>query len=103
MYIIVQKKVFKISLVWSFSTVFPPGTGNSSQGLEYARQTLYHKATLLWGIQAGSQNTKAFQETIFISVPAVAQWIPIQRLSPKNKRSYLIYPCKQVTEARSKA
>jgi hypothetical protein len=33
----------------------------------------------------GNQDTKAFQEAIFISVLAVDQWIPIQRLSPENK------------------
>jgi hypothetical protein len=32
-----------------------------------------------------TQDTKAFQEAIFISVPALAQQIHIQRLSPKNK------------------
>jgi hypothetical protein len=41
--------------------------------------------TLWWDIQAGNQDTKAFQEAIFISRPAAAQWIPIQRLSPENK------------------
>jgi hypothetical protein len=31
---------------------------------------------LLWDIQAGKQDTKAFQEATFISLPAAAQQIP---------------------------
>jgi hypothetical protein len=46
-----------------------------------------------------TQDTKAFHEAIFISVQAVAQWIHIQRLSPKNKG---VSPYKQVTESKSK-
>jgi hypothetical protein len=42
---------------------------------------------LLWDIQAGKQDTKTFQETIFISVPAAAQQIPTQRLSFENKEA----------------
>jgi hypothetical protein len=33
-----------------------------------------------------TQDTKAFQEAIFISVPAAAQWIRIQKLSPEHNR-----------------
>jgi hypothetical protein len=40
---------------------------------------------LLWDIQAGKRDTKAFQEAIFISMLAAAQRIHIQRLSPKKK------------------
>jgi hypothetical protein len=40
---------------------------------------------MLWDIQAGKWDTKAFQEPIFISLWAAAQQIHIQRLSPKNK------------------
>jgi hypothetical protein len=36
---------------------------------------------MLRDIQAGKLDTKAFQEAIFISVPAAAQRIHIQRLS----------------------
>jgi hypothetical protein len=35
--------------------------------------------------QTETWDTKAFQEAVFISLPAVAQWIHIQRLSPENK------------------
>jgi hypothetical protein len=35
--------------------------------------------------QTETRDTKAFQEAVFISAPAAAQWIHIQRLSPKNK------------------
>jgi hypothetical protein len=35
-------------------------------------------------------------------VPAQTQWTRVQRLSPKNKGSHLMYTCKQVTEAKSK-
>jgi hypothetical protein len=41
----------------------------------------------MWNIEAGKQDTKAFQEAMFISVRAAAQQIHIQRLSPKNKRA----------------
>jgi hypothetical protein len=40
---------------------------------------------MLQDIQTGKWNTKAFQEATFISVLAVTQWIPIQRLSLENK------------------
>jgi hypothetical protein len=40
---------------------------------------------LLWDTQAGKQDTKDFLETILINVLAAAQWIHIQRLSPKGK------------------
>jgi hypothetical protein len=40
---------------------------------------------LLWDIQAGKWDTRAFWEAIFMSVLAVAQWIPIQRLSLVNR------------------
>jgi hypothetical protein len=40
---------------------------------------------LLWDIHAGKWDTKAFLEAMFISVPVVAQQIPIQKLSPENK------------------
>jgi hypothetical protein len=43
------------------------------------------QVVVLQDIQAGKQDTKAFRETIFINVPAVGQWIHIQRLSPENK------------------
>jgi hypothetical protein len=42
---------------------------------------------MLQNIQAGKWDTKAFQEAIFTSVLAAAQWIHIQRLSLKNKES----------------
>jgi hypothetical protein len=32
-----------------------------------------------------TQDTKAFQQAVFISLLAVAQWIHIQRLSPEDK------------------
>jgi hypothetical protein len=57
---------------------------------------------LLWESRTETGDTKAFQEAIFISVLAAAQWFHIQRLSPKTKGSPLIYPCKQVTEAKVK-
>jgi hypothetical protein len=41
--------------------------------------------TLLWDIQAGKWDTKAFWEAMFISVLVAAQQIPIQRLSSENK------------------
>jgi hypothetical protein len=44
---------------------------------------------LLRDIQAGKWDTKPFQETGFITMLAGAQWIPIQRLSPKNKGALL--------------
>jgi hypothetical protein len=44
---------------------------------------------MLWDIQAGKQ---AFQEAIFFSVPAVAQQIHIQRLSPKNNEAFSYIP-----------
>jgi hypothetical protein len=53
-------------------------------------------------MQAGKQDTKAFHEAIFISMPSVAQWIPIQRLSPENKRALPFMPWQSVTEARSR-
>jgi hypothetical protein len=40
---------------------------------------------MLWDIQAGKWDTKAFQESMFISMTAAAQQIHIQRLSPDNK------------------
>jgi hypothetical protein len=40
---------------------------------------------MLWESQTETWDTKAFQETIFISIPAVAQQSNIQRLSPKYK------------------
>jgi hypothetical protein len=40
---------------------------------------------MLQDIQAGKQDTKAFWEAMFISMPAATQQIHIQRLSPKNK------------------
>jgi hypothetical protein len=40
---------------------------------------------LLQDIQAGKWDIKAFQEAILISIPAVAQQILTQRLSPENK------------------
>jgi hypothetical protein len=39
---------------------------------------------MLQDIQAGNQDTKAFQEAMFISILTAAQWIPIQRLRPKG-------------------
>jgi hypothetical protein len=59
---------------------------------------------VLQGIQGGKQDTKAFQEAIFIKVPAAAvQQIHIQKLSPENKGALpLQAPCKQFAEARSK-
>jgi hypothetical protein len=47
---------------------------------------------LLWDIQAGKQDTKAFQETIFTSMLTAAQWNPIQRLRPENKGALLYIP-----------
>jgi hypothetical protein len=47
---------------------------------------------MLRDIQAGKLDTKAFQEVIFISVPAAAQRIPIQRLSSKNKGALPFIP-----------
>jgi DMSO reductase anchor subunit len=46
--------------------------------------SMHIAAPLLWYIQAGKQDTKAFGEAMFISMLAVTQWIPIQRLSPEN-------------------
>jgi hypothetical protein len=43
-----------------------------------------------------------FQEAMFISMPAAAQWIHIQRLSPRTKRPCLIYHFREITEARNK-
>jgi hypothetical protein len=40
---------------------------------------------VLWGTWTETQDTKAFQEAIFISMSVAAQWIHIQRLSPENK------------------
>jgi hypothetical protein len=40
---------------------------------------------MLKDVQAGNQDTRAFQEAVFIRMPAVAQQIPIQRLSPEDK------------------
>jgi hypothetical protein len=40
---------------------------------------------MLQDIQTGKQNTKAFGEAIFISMPAATQQIHLQRLSPENK------------------
>jgi hypothetical protein len=42
-------------------------------------------SVLLWDIQAGKQDPKAFQEAMLISMPAETQCIHIRRLSPKNK------------------
>jgi hypothetical protein len=47
-------------------------------------------------------DTKAFWESIFISMPAAAQQIHIKCWALRTKGSHLIYPCKQVTEAKSK-
>jgi hypothetical protein len=49
-------------------------------------------APLLQDIQAGKQDSKAFQDAMFISILATAQWIHIQRLSPKNKGAFLYIP-----------
>jgi hypothetical protein len=49
-------------------------------------------AEILCDIQAGKWDTKAFQEAIFISVLAVAQQIPIQRVSPENKGALSYIP-----------
>jgi hypothetical protein len=46
---------------------------------------MYFIAQLLWDFQAGKWDTKAFKEEIFISMPATAKQIHIQRLSPENK------------------
>jgi hypothetical protein len=43
------------------------------------------KLTMLWDSQTESQDTRAFLEAMFISVPAAAQWIYIQRLSSESK------------------
>jgi hypothetical protein len=40
---------------------------------------------MLQEIGTEMQDTKAFQEAIFISVPEAAQWTHIQRLSPENR------------------
>jgi hypothetical protein len=40
---------------------------------------------MLWESRTETWDTKAFREAIFISMPAAAQWIHIQRLSTKNK------------------
>jgi hypothetical protein len=40
---------------------------------------------ILWDIQAGNLDTMAFQEAIFICMPAAAQLTPIHRLRLKNK------------------
>jgi hypothetical protein len=41
--------------------------------------------SLLWKSQTETRDTKAFQEVIFTGVPAAAQQIHIQRLSPENR------------------
>jgi hypothetical protein len=46
---------------------------------------------MLWDIQEGKWD-KAFQEAMFIGMPAVAQQIPIQTLSPENKRTLPYIP-----------
>jgi hypothetical protein len=38
--------------------------------------SFFSLAEMLWNIQTGKRDTKAFQEAIFISMPAVAQQIP---------------------------
>jgi hypothetical protein len=38
----------------------------------------------------------------FCTVVAQTQWTQVQRPSPRNKGSHLMYPCKRVTEAKSK-
>jgi hypothetical protein len=43
---------------------------------------------------------KQFSRKQHFIVMAQTQWTRVQRLSPENKRSHLIYPCKQVTEAK---
>jgi hypothetical protein len=48
-------------------------------------EILSRKTLLLWDSQARKPDTKVFQETIFINMLAVAQQIPTQRLSHKNK------------------
>jgi hypothetical protein len=40
---------------------------------------------ILWDVQTGKRDTKAFGEAMFIGMPAVTQWIHIQKLSPQNK------------------
>jgi hypothetical protein len=57
---------------------------------------------MLWDIQVGKQDTKAFQEEIFISVLASAQQIHIQRLSPENKGASPYIPLHAGYRARSK-
>jgi hypothetical protein len=50
--------------------------------------------TLWWDIQAGNQDTKAFQEAIFISIQWLSRFTKGWALRTKGL-------CKQVTEARS--
>jgi hypothetical protein len=57
---------------------------------------------MVWDIQAGKRDIKAFWEAMFIRVLAVTQRIHIQKLNPRTKGPCLIYSCKQVTEAKSK-
>jgi hypothetical protein len=47
---------------------------------------------MLQDIQTGKQNTKAFGEAIFISMPAATQQIHLQRLSPENKGTFPYIP-----------
>jgi hypothetical protein len=71
-----------------------------SPGDKEVKNTIFMSWTeppeMLQDIQAGKQDTKDFQEAIFISVPAVAQWIHIQRLSPENKGALPYIPLQAV-------
>jgi hypothetical protein len=47
---------------------------------------------MLWDVQAGKQDTKAFWEAMFIGMPAATQQSHIQRLSPEHKEALLYIP-----------
>jgi hypothetical protein len=57
---------------------------------------------LLWEPQTETQDNKAFQEIIFISMPAMAHWIYIQRLSHENKEVSPCTPLQTSYRAKSK-
>jgi hypothetical protein len=51
----------------------------------------------------GNGTPKAFQETVFISMPAMAQQIPIQRLSLKNKVALPYIPLQAVYRSKKQS